>query len=610
MPMGKVVEVESGMTLLESAGLAGITINNLCGGDGVCGRCKMRLRSGVLSGDSDGMLSAEDINAGIVLGCRSLVESDLEIEIPEGTHVGERAEMDQLAERFVDGHVGTIDREYVKDFIVSHLYVQLDQPSLDSNFSDFERLEGAIGKVFKDVPITVQLEVLKELPIVLRGNDYAVTAVLAHRRGRLEVIDVKGGNRAGHNYVVILDVGTTTVVAHLIDTVKMATISHAACFNSQSVYGREVTARIMTAEKKGVAALQSLIVKDINSLIGKLTEGRGIDHSQIYGTVCAGNTTMMHFLMGLPVEHIRRSPFIAAVSEAPLFRAEQLGLCVNPRGMVFVVPGIGSWVGGDLTAGILASGLHRVEKVSMLIDVGTNGEIIIGNKDWLMGCSASTGPALEGASVECGMMGENGAIEKVSINNGVFEYRVIGNCEPRGICGSGIIDLVAVLLEMGIIDRAGKFVEGSHAQLDMSGDSGRFTLPGTDVYILQADIDNIITAKAAVFAAEKIMLDRMNLGFDDLDRVFLAGGFGGFIDIRNAQKIGLLPGVSLERIQYMGNTSLYGAKLAGFSAEVRGELHEIRLKTTYYDLMGSHDYVEQFRQAMFLPHTDMELFRR
>lgn len=606
LPFGKTVEVEPGASLLESAGVAGIAINNLCGGDGVCGRCKMKVKEGAVGGDSGDILSGDD--AGVVLSCRSLVEGDLVVEILAETNASERSKSNESAERYIDSHVDVTTRAIKKDLIISKIYMKLDPPSLDSNFADFERVEQVIEKNFGSFPVRIRLDILKKLPSVLRENDFSVTVVLARRKGRLEIIDVQGGDRSGHNYVLVVDIGTTTVVAHLVDTVAMTTVGKAACFNSQSVYGREVTARIMSAEKKGVESLQALVVEDINRLLKDLLAGAGADALDVNGVMCSGNTTMIHFLMGLPVNNIRRDPFIAAVAEPPLFTAGEVGIQVNPSGMIYAVPSIGSWVGGDLTAGILASGLHKSEKTAMLIDVGTNGEVIVGNSEWLMACSASTGPALEGASVECGMMGEKGAIERVTIIEGEIAISVIGACEPRGICGSGIIDLVAVLLDMGVIDRSGRFVEGSHSGLTMGGNGGRFILPGTEIYITQVDIDNIVTAKAAVFAAAKIMLDRLNLCFADIEHFYLAGGFGGFINIENALKIGLLPGLPISRIQYVGNTSLYGAKLAAFSAEVRNELHEIRSKTTYYDLMGSVDYVEQFKQAQFLPHTDMSLF--
>jgi uncharacterized 2Fe-2S/4Fe-4S cluster protein (DUF4445 family) len=420
-------------------------------------------------------------------------------------------------------------------------------------------------------------------------------------------MDIEGGDTSSRNYMVVIDVGTSTIVVHLVDVVKMTTVDAQACFNSQSIYGREVTARIIAAEKKGSQQLQEMLVEDINRLISTLVTRNSVNLKDINAAVCSGNTTMIHFLIGFPAENIRRNPYIPVSVEPPPLRAAEVGIKINPRGLLFSIPGISGWVGGDLAAGILATGLNEMEAVGMLIDVGTNGEIIIGNRDWLMACSASTGPALEGASVSCGMMATKGAIEKVYMDKGHLRCKVIGNAVPEGICGSGIIDLIAVLLEEGIIDRAGTFIKGSSPALSFDDERGTFAVT-ENVYITQDDIDDIVVAKAAIFAATKIMLDRLNLAFSDISMLFIAGGFGSFIDRANAIKIGLLPALPVERIQYVGNTSIWGAKIAGLSYEAFNAIRELRKNTTYYDLMGSPDYVEQFKQAMFLPHTNIELF--
>jgi uncharacterized 2Fe-2S/4Fe-4S cluster protein (DUF4445 family) len=335
----------------------------------------------------------------------------------------------------------------------------------------------------------------------------------------------------------------------------------------------------------------------------------------VNAAVCAGNTAMNHFLLGLPAGNIRREPYSAVTVEPPPIRAAEVGIRINPRGLLYSVPGISSWVGGDLTAGILATELDQSEEICMLVDVGTNGEIIIGNREWLIATSASAGPALEGASVDCGMMAEDGAIERVRTGSGGPVCETIGAAPPEGLCGSGIIDLIAVMLETGIIDRSGQLVPGtSPAVVEVQGVKRFVLVPaaesgsGADIYVTQDEIENVITAKAAIFAAAKIVLDRLKLKFTDVKKLFLAGGFGAYINRENAIRIGLLPDLPVESVQYVGNTSIWGAKLAALSHEADNELREIRRKTTYYDLMGTDDYVEQFKRAMFLPHTDIELF--
>jgi len=396
--------------------------------------------------------------------------------------------------------------------------------------------------------------------------------------------------------------------------VEMATVDAEACFNGQAVYGREVTARIMAAEEKGAGELQDVLVQDVNGLISALAGRNNVSLKNVTAVVCSGNTAMIHFLLGLPTGNLRRSPYIPATVEPPPLRAAEVGIKVNPRGLIFSLPAIGGWIGGDITAGILATGVDEANGIRMLIDIGTNGEIVIGNRDWLIACSASTGPALEGASVEHGMMARNGAIERVYAEGSSVRYSVIGGDAPQGLCGSGIIDAVAVLLRLGIIDRAGQFVKGRSDAVRFVKGRGRFVLvdesegAGRQIFLTQDDIDNVVTAKAAVFAATKIMLERLDLRFSDIDVLFLAGGFGGYIDRANAVEIGLLPDIPISRVRVVGNTSIWGATLAAFSADAWNALRAIRARTTYYDLMGSPDYVEQFEKALFLPHTDIQLF--
>ncbi len=606
-PLDKTVKVEAGTSLLEATAKAGIVIPSICGGDGICGRCKMCIKEGTVGGDVTVLLTREEIQQGVVLACQAYVQSDLVVEIPEETRSGERVQIDEDAQRFRAVHPGTVQREFPKVPLVTKIFLKLEQPTLENNLADCQRVERMIEKATGITSMQTGLKILQRLPHILRDSNFGVTATIGRRGDIAEIMNIESGNSANRNYMVIVDVGTSTIVVHLVDVVKMTTVDAQACFNSQSIYGREVTARIIAAEKKGAAALQKILVEDINRLISTLATRSGVNLKDINAAVCSGNTIMLHFLVGFPTDNIRRSPYIPVSVEPPPFRAAEVGIQINPRGLLYAIPAISGWVGGDLAAGILATGLYEMEGIGMLIDVGTNGEIIIGNREWLMACSASTGPALEGASVECGMMATTGAIETVYMENGYLHYKVIGAVAPEGICGSGIIDLIAVLLDEGIIDRTGKFIEGSSPKLRFENSIGRLEITN-DVYITQDDITGVIIAKAAIFAAAKIMLDRLNLTFADIEMVYIAGGFGSYIDRQNAIKIGLLPALPIERIQYAGNTSIWGAKLAALSNDAFSMLHELRRKTTYYDLMGSPDYVEQFKQAMFLPHTNIELF--
>lgn len=614
-PQGKSVTVESGTSLLEAAAQAGMTINSVCGGDGICGRCKMVVTQGRVSGNVSSLLTRDEVQEGVVLACQCFVEGDLAVEIPEETRAREKVALDRDAQRFRAVNLGVSRRAFARSPLVAKLFLELEPPSLDDNVADCQRLEQAIADKLGLASMQTGLKVLKRIPRVLRENDYRITATVGRRQDIAEIMDIEGGDTSQTNYLAVVDVGTSTIVVHLVDAQDMTTVAAGACFNSQAIHGREVTARMMYAEREGSKRLQEDLVEDINGLVSGIASQNSISLKDINAVVCSGNTTMNHFLLGLPTRNIRRNPFIATTLEPPPLRAAEVGIKVNPRGLLFSVPGIGSWVGGDITAGILATGLYDMQGVGMLVDIGTNGEIVIGNSEWLVAVSASVGPALEGASVECGMVAETGAIETVCINGDDIEYKVIGDAAPQGICGSGIIDLVAVLLDKGIVDRAGAFVEGADPRLTFANGRGRFALvpadrnaAGKEIFINQDDIDNIVTAKAAIFAATKIILDRLDLAFSDIEKLFLAGGFGSFVNRQNAVKIGLLPDLPLPSIQYVGNTSIWGATFAAFSHEAYQLLRQIRKRTTYYDLLGSDDYVEQFRQAMFLPHTNIELF--
>ena len=615
-PLGKTVTVEAGVSLLEAAARADITMNNICGGDGICGRCKMIVRKGRVDGEIGPLLTREEVRRGVVLACRCSVQGDLQVEIPEETRARETVAAGRGAERFRAVHPGIRERELDKAPLVAKVFLKLPRPTLDDNLADCRRLQAGISKVLGVPAMQTGLKIMRRLSAILREGDFEVTATVGRRGEIAEIMDVEAGDSSARNVMAVIDVGTSTIVAQLVDALTAETMDSEACFNSQAIQGREITARIMASERNGEEALQAPLVEDLNRLISSIAVRNGVQLRDINAVVCSGNTAMMHFLLGLPARHIRRNPYVpVTVAPAPL-RAAEVGLRINPRGLLFTVPGISGWVGGDLTAGIVGTGMHEADEISMLIDVGTNGEVIIGNKEWLIACSASAGPALEGASVACGMMAEDGAIEEVCVEDGAIRFRVIGDVPAVGLCGSGIIDLIAVLLGQGIIDRSGKFVDDGHRQVRWESGAGRFVLvealgngsSDRGVFITQEDIDNVVTAKAAIFAAAKIVLDRLELDIADVQQVLLAGGFGTHINRENAIRIGLLPDLPLSKIHYVGNTSIWGAKLAACSAEAYGQMRAVSEATTYYDLLGSPDYVEQFRQAMFLPHTNIELF--
>jgi len=459
------------------------------------------------------------------------------------------------------------------------------------------------------------LKIIKSLPEVLRNNDYKVTVTVGLRRDIAELMNVEGGNTESTNYMIIIDMGTTTVVAHLVNAYLRTTVDSAACYNSQSIHGSEVTGRMIHAERKSVKELQKLLVSDINRLIDRLCKKHNIDRTNINAAVCSGNTAMEHFLLDLSTRNIRRKPFIPVTVEPPPLRASEVGIRINKRGLLYSLPGISGWVGSDLTAGILSVQMYRKKDLGLLIDIGTNGEVILGNREWLIATSASAGPALEGASVECGMRAEPGAVDKVFMDSGEIRYTTIGEEPPIGICGSGIIDLVSLLLNEKIINRSGLFIDKYRTSEASDSERKRYVLIDREendengIYLTEKDVENVITAKAAIFAAVTIIMQRLSLSFYDLDTVYIAGAFGNYLNIESAVNIGLLPPLPVKKFKFVGNTSIKGAKLAAFYQDAFNELTEIRIATTYYDLLGADDYVEEFRKALFLPHTDINYWR-
>ena len=540
--------------------------------------------------------------------------SDLIVEIPEQTLAKEKVRADRDAERFRNFEQTVFLKEFEPYPLVRKVYLELEPPTLANNTADHERVNEALCKKIGSCETQMGLKIIKALPELLRENDFRITATIGLRGHVAEIMNVEAGNTEARNFMVIVDMGTTTIVAHIVDAITMRTMDAKACFNSQGIYGREVTRRMISAEKKGSVELQKLLISDINRLVRALANANYVSLKDITAIVCAGNPAMGHFLLGLPVPNIRRYPYVANSVEPPPLRAAEVGLEINPRGLLYSLSGISAWVGSDITAGILATGIHESDEITLLVDIGTNGETAIGNKEWIVTTSASAGPALEGASVACGMRAEKGAIESVYIEGGEILYKTIGSVQAKGLCGSGIIDMVSVLLQKEIINRSGLFIGGSSERISEVEGVRRYTLcgegkNGESVYITEPDIENIITAKAAIFAAIKILTRRLDLSFSDVDRFYIAGAFGNYINIENAVAIGLVPNIPRDRIQFVGNTAIRGAKMAAFYREGFNKIAEIRRTTTYYDLMGANDYVEEFQKAMFLPHTDIELFQ-
>ncbi len=617
-PEGKTAQVDKETSLLEAATQAGVYINSVCGGDGICGKCRLILKKGPVKVEPTTLLTRDEINKGYVLACQTKARGDAVVEVPpESREEKRKILVDKDAHRFRALYAPLKKKIYFKyNSLVQKIYLELSPPTLQDNLADHLRLYRGIRRQKKIPIMQTGLKIMKTLPRLLRENKWKVTVTLGVRGETIEVIQVEGGDTTKKNYAVAVDVGTSTVVAHLVNLNTSETIDAEATYNSQKFYGEEVTRRIIYAEQNGPDRLKQAIVKDINNLITALILKNDVRLNDIMALVCAGNTTMVHFLLGLDPAPIRKEPYVPACTSPPPIRAAEVGIKINPRGLLYCLPGLASWVGADITAGILATGLYEAENLTMLIDIGTNGEIVIGNKDWMICCSASAGPAFEGSGVTCGMRAAEGAIEKLNITKeGKVSCTTIGNVKPRGICGSGLIDFMAELFTSGFIDRSGRLnshknkrVRERDGEMEFVLISAHQSATGEDLVITQPDIDNLMRAKAAIFAAINILIDSLNLEFEDLGKIYLAGGFGNYLDREKALTIGLIPDLSLEKIQFVGNTSVIGAKMALFSGEALNVCYEISRKITYYDLITHPNYMDEFMSAKFLPHTDLNKF--
>ena len=617
---GKEISVPKGASVLDAAIAAGIFINSVCGGVGRCGKCKIIAAGKVRTGQTE-LLTNKERAHGVSLACMTTLQGDAEIKIPAASKVA----IHQILTKCELVEVGRPEP------MIRKYYLHMDKPSLDNNISDLNRVKQSLLSSLGDFKYRLEdvqapISILRELPELLRANHWNITVTTAEFDNYLEIIEIVPGDTTSKNYGLCVDVGTTTIVVELIDLNTGESLGCASNYNKQKVCGEDVLSRIIYAEEhgeRGLKKLQELVIEDINYLISELTKPSEdkpatISRKEISYIVFAGNTTMTHLLLGMDPASIRREPYIPTVNLVPFLKARELKISINPEAPVYCLPCRSSWVGGDITADILASNLHRQDEVSLLIDVGTNGEVVLGNKAWMIGCSCSAGPAFEGGEVQFGMNASTGAIEKVQLNDDLdVKYKTIGNAPPKGICGSGLIDIMSELFTHKVIDRHGKFrslttprlklVEGDRAFVIAFADETGFEVK-KDIMIMETDIKNILRTKAAIYAACHLLLKTLGYKFDDLANIFIAGGFGNYLDTKKSIMLGLFPDVPLEKFKFIGNGSLAGSYLSLLNEDKRLEAENIYKKLTYMELSVSTEFYNEFVAALFLPHTDLSLF--
>jgi len=615
-PIGLKVKVPSGTTLLEAAHRAGIYLSSICGGDGYCGKCKIIIDEGQSYSRPSPLLTSEEARENVVLACQTKVLSDLTVTVPK-SHSLETSQvlMDTDARIFSRLTGKTREALFEYDPLVHKLCVKMSPPTVLDHTADHERLYAAIRRQV-DAPIMqTGFRVLQKLSKVLRENNYIAAVTIGQRGKTTEVIEVEPGRRCKINYAIAVDVGTTTVVAHLIDITTAKTIDTEATYNSQMNFGDDYIRRIIYAEQTdSFDQLQERLVHDVNDLIMTMAARQRIDLQDIIAVICAGNTAMIHFLLHLDPTRIRREPYVASAAFVPPIRAAEAGIQINKRGLLYCLPAVAAYIGSDIVAGVLTTRIYTKEELSIFVDIGTNGEIVLGNKDWLICASSSAGPAFEGSGIKCGMRAGTGAIEGLNIINGdKIQFKTIGGSHPIGICGSGLLDTLSELFVNGIIDRTGRFKAAGDPRLIEGDDGLQFQLVEPqngqqEIAITQADINNLIRSKAGVFAAIRRLMNSTQTKLEDIDTIYIAGGFGNFLNVQRAVTIGMLPDVSPAKLQFVGNTSIAGAKTSLCSRKALETAERIAESMTYLDLMSDPGYMEEFIKAKFLPHTDLSLF--
>jgi uncharacterized 2Fe-2S/4Fe-4S cluster protein (DUF4445 family) len=614
----EVIKLNKDETLYSALKRANIYLVASCGGKGICGKCKVKIIEGKYEAKSYVKLTARERASNIVLACQTIPENNILIDIPKESLlvVGDKISISKTRDL----------AEYLKSYGVSinpptkKIYLELPQPTISDNIGDLERLKRALTqKGFGDMRFSHGF--ISTMAKVFRERNWKVE--LTYVEGdviRDEAIYLKSKDECSTRFGVAVDIGTTTVVVYLVNLSNGEVIDIGSSYNSQIKYGDDVITRIVYATEiavaqEGLRELRHAVVEDINTIIDSLMHKHAMGECEIEAVTVAGNTTMSHIFWGLGPSSIREAPYIPTLNYFPLWKGGAAHLSVNDQAPVYTMPCVASYVGGDIVAGVLASKMHRNKEIALFMDIGTNGEIVIGNNEWLMTAACSAGPCFEGSGIRCGMRATSGAIECVKIDAATLEpvISTIGESNPIGICGSGMIDVVSEMFLTGIIDQKGKFISGKTHRIREGEDGPEYLLYRNekldmDIVLTAVDIENILRAKAAIYAGVTTLLNEAGLTLDAIERIYIAGGFGNFINVEKVIILGMLPDIPKEKYVFMGNTSITGAYLCLLSRNLRKEAEEIASKMTYIELSVSRRFMDEYLSALFIPHTDINLF--
>jgi len=626
LPHGKEVSVKKGDSLLRAAMEAGVHINASCGGEGICGKCRVLIETGEVDGGITEKLSQEDIDKGYRLACRSKVKSDLVVRIPVESEI-DTSVLNKMATPRKTARIKERNLEDLKEqglFIppVVQKYLALPEPSHQDNVADVTRIVNELRTKHNEHRLEFDMSVIRKIPDVVRAADFKVTVTIARpvrEEGKNHIINIEAGDTTDRNYAIAIDIGTTTVYGQMIDLITGEVLAQYGDFNAQISYGEDVISRIMYAEKEGgLETLNKKVVGTINKVIEQITKRSKVDPDEISTITLAGNTTMTQLFLNVNPCYIRRAPYVPAARLYPQVKAFRLGLNLPDHVTALVFPQVSSYVGGDIVSGVMGSGMGHDDKLTLYMDIGTNAEIVIGTKDWLVCAACSAGPAFEGGGIKMGMRAAKGAIEDFSIDPVTLEPMniTIGNVRPKGICGSGLITIVATLFEVGLINNSGKYnrdletprireADGVYEYVlaweDVSGID-------RDIVLTEIDIDNLIRAKGAMYSGCMTLLNEIGMDIQALDRIILAGGFGSFVDLEKCMVIGLLPELDHEKVTFIGNGSLLGARMSSLTNRIRRDVGDTLARMTNFEFSETSSYMDNYIAALFLPHTDVNLF--
>ena len=620
-PSGETVDVPLGTTLLDAAVLCEEDVKAPCAGQGRCGRCRVRVTSGDVERRSNAGLETTEILEGWAVACQTFIKGSVEVEVPQRKKETVRPHGHAVAEP----ESLPISGDWRQNPAVRMFALDIEPPSLEDQTSDFDRLRRALSQQHDIPEIRAELPELTRLSTALRHANWKVTVALEMRDWvygtylppRLLRVYPSAFPQASMGLAV--DLGTTSIVAYLLDFTTGRVVDSASAYNGQIACGEDVISRIIYAKRKhGLTRLQRLAVGTINDLVEELRTRNNIEPREIHEVAIAGNTTMTHLLLGIEPRYLREEPYIPVISAPPKLIADELGLTVNPVARVHVLPSVGAYVGGDITAGVISTGMYLTEKLTLFIDIGTNGEMVLGNKDWLLSCACSAGPAFEGGGVGDGMRASPGAIEDVFIDDKTWEptFRTIDDAPPVGICGSGLIDLLGELFVTGLLDKSGHYdLEAATPRIRVTRGVPEYVVcrageagAERDIVLTESDISGLVRAKAAIYAGFEVLCTSVGVDLADVEQIFIGGAFGQYLNVEKAIRIGLLPDQPVEKFQFLGNTSALGAFAALLCVDVRHEVQDVAAKMTYLELSADNSFMDEYTSALFLPHTDLNAF--